>query len=168
MSASRIADPKIAPHGDRQTVDPRRPRVAAVRAAGVAAILFGIVATFHAALVLGAPWGEFTQGGTTTGSLSTSGRLVAAASCALLFLMAGAILGRVRRGPFRNWPARVRTVLAWVTTVYAAVNVVLNLITRTASERAVWAPVSLLLLGLVTFVMVTTASPASRRLRRVT
>jgi uncharacterized membrane protein YeiB len=72
--------------------------------------------------------------------------------------MASAILARVGHGPFRLWPVRMRTVLAWATTVYALVGVVLNLITRSAAERALWAPVSLLLLGLVIFVMATTSS----------
>jgi hypothetical protein len=120
----------------------------------MAAALFSVVAAFHAALVLGAPWGEFTQGGGTSGSLATSGRIVAAVSCVLSMVMASAILGRVGQGPFRHLSSRVTTVLAWFTTVYAMVGVVLNLITRSASERALWAPVSILLLGLVIFVMV--------------
>jgi hypothetical protein len=72
--------------------------------------------------------------------------------------MASAILARVGHGPFRLWPVRMRTTLACATTVYALVGVVLNLITRSAAERALWAPVSLLLLGLVIFVMATTSS----------
>jgi hypothetical protein len=74
----------------------------------------------------------------------------------LSIAMAAAILGRVGYGPLRRFPARVTTVLAWFTTVYAGVAVVLNLITRSTSERALWAPVSILLLGLVAFVMVRT------------
>ena len=80
---------------------------------------------------------------------------MAAGSCALSIGMAGAILGRVGRGPLRHLPARITTVLAWSTTAYAIVGVALNLITRSTAERALWAPVSMLLLGLVAFVMVT-------------
>ena len=80
---------------------------------------------------------------------------MAAVSCVLAMVMAGAILGRVGRGPFRPLPSRVKTVLAWFTTVYAVVGVGLNLITRSTAERDLWAPVSILLLGLITFVMVT-------------
>ena len=115
-----------------------------------------MVGGFHAALVLGAPWGEYTQGGGTSGTLTTSGRIVAALSCVLSIAMAAAILSRVGHGPLRRLPARVTTVLAWFTTVYAGLAVVLNLITRSASERALWAPVSLVLLALVVFVMVRT------------
>jgi hypothetical protein len=71
----------------------RRPS-APVRAAWTAAVLLCIIAGFHAALALGAPWGEYTQGGGTSGTLSTSGRITAALSCVLSIVMAGAILGR--------------------------------------------------------------------------
>ena len=131
------------------------PRMA-VTAAWAAALLFGFVAAFHAAIVLGAPWGEYTQGGGTTGAMDMSGRIVAAVSCVISAAMAAAILGRVGRGPLRRFPPGATSVLAWFTMAYAVVGVVLNLITRSAAERALWAPVSIVLLGLVAFVMVTT------------
>jgi hypothetical protein len=49
-------------------------------AAWLAAAIFFIVAAFQAALVFGAPWGEYTQGGGTRGALASSGRLFAAVS----------------------------------------------------------------------------------------
>ena len=127
-----------------------------VGAAWAAAVLFCLVAAFHAFLVLGAPWGEYTQGGGTSGTLPTSGRMIAAASCVLSVGMAGAILGRVGRGPLARLPVRATTVLAWATTVYATAGVVLNVISRSTAERTAWAPVSVVLLALVAFVMITT------------
>ena len=128
----------------------------AVRAAWMAAVLFYLIAAFHAALVLGAPWGALTQGGGTSGSLEASGRTAAAVSCVVSLVMANAILGRVGRGLFALHSSRIATVLAWFTLVYSVIAVVLNLITRSSAERALWAPVSLVLLGLITFVMVAT------------
>ena len=125
-------------------------------AAWLAAAIFFTVAAFQAALVIGAPWGEYTQGGRTSGALASSGRLFAAVSCVLSIVMAGAILARAGEGPLQRLPARVVTVLAWVATVYSAVAVVLNIITRSTAERALWAPVSIVLLLLVATVMVTT------------
>jgi hypothetical protein len=125
-------------------------------AAWLAAAIFFIVAGFQAALVFGAPWGEYTQGGGTSGTLPSSGRLIAAVSCVLTIVMAGAILARAGEGPLQRLPARVVTGLAWVATVYALIAVVLNLITRSTAERALWAPVSIVLLLLVATVMVTT------------
>jgi hypothetical protein len=65
---------------------------------------------------LGAPWGEYTQRGGTSGALASSGRLFAAVSCVLSIVMAGAILARAGEGPLQRLPARVVTVLAWVAT----------------------------------------------------
>ena len=118
------------------------------------------VAAFQIALVFGAPWGAYTQGGETVGILDASGRVVAAVSCAILLLMAAAILARVREGPLKGARGSVVSVLAWFTTVYAAVSVVLNLATRSSSERAVFAPTAILL-----FVLVVTAMVGSRRTR---
>ena len=109
-------------------------------AAWLAAAGFLLVAALQVALVLGAPWGEYTQGGGTGGALAGSGRIVAAVSCLLSILMAGAILARAGEGPLRRLPPRVVTVLAWITMVFAIITVVLNLITRSTAERALWAP----------------------------
>jgi len=56
-------------------------------AAWAAAAIFVVVSAFQAALVFGAPWGEYTQGGGTSGSLAGSGRVLAAVSCVLLIVM---------------------------------------------------------------------------------
>jgi hypothetical protein len=125
-----------------------------VLAARAAAVVMLGIAAFQVALVLGAPWGVYTQGGETEGALDTSGRVFAAVSCAILLVMAAAILARVREGPLKNAPGRLVTALSWFTTIYAAVAVVLNLATRSSSERLVFAPTATLLLVLVVTAMV--------------
>jgi peptidoglycan/LPS O-acetylase OafA/YrhL len=72
----------------------------------------------------------------------------------LLLLMAGAILARVGEGSMRVLPRRLITGLAWFTTIYAGLSVVLNLATPSARERALWAPVTVVLLVLVVVTMV--------------
>ena len=131
-----------------------------VFAARAAAVLMVGIAAFQVALVFGAPWGAYTQGGGTEGSLDTFGRLVAAVSCVILLVMATAILARVREGPLKNAPARLVTSLAWFTTIYSGLAVVLNLATQSSSERAVFAPTAILLFVLVVGTMV-----GSRRTR---
>ena len=84
----------------------------------------------------------------------------AAVSCAILLVMAAAILARVREGPLMNAPRRLVTALAWFTTIYAALAVVLNLATQSSSERAVFAPTAIIL-----FVLVVTTMVGSRRTR---
>ena len=131
-----------------------------VFAARAAAVLMTGVAAFQVALVFGAPWGAYTQGGETEGALDTSGRVFAAVSCVILLVLATAILARVREGPLKNAPGRLVTALAWFTTIYSAFAVVVNLATQSSSERAVFAPTAILL-----FVLVVTAMVGSRRTR---
>ena len=125
-----------------------------VLAARAAAVLMVGIAAFQVALVLGAPWGGYTQGGETEGALDTSGRVFAAVSCAILLVMAAAILARVREGPLRNAPGRLVTALSWFTMLYSALAVVLNLATPSSSERAVFAPTAILMFVLVVATMV--------------
>ncbi len=132
----------------------------AVRVAAVAAAcLLGVVVLFQVALVFGAPWGAYTQGGSVHGPLPASGRAVAALSAGLLMLMAGAVLARVGLGPMRSAPRRLVTVLAWFTAAYSVVGVLLNLATPSAKERLLWAPVTGLLAVLVLVAVIGTRGP---------
>jgi hypothetical protein len=115
-------------------------------AAAISAVLLGAVIAFQLALVLGAPWGEYTQGGTTTGALPMAGRVMAAISIVVLSVFALALLARVGWGPLRHAPQRLVTVVVWVSVGYAAIAVLLNTATPSAKERLVWAPVSVILL----------------------
>lgn len=130
-------------------------RVAAI----AAACLLGLVALFQVLLVLGAPWGDFTQGGATSGALGTGGRLVAALSAVLLLLMAGAVLGRAGMGPLRAAPPWLVSGLAWFTAAYSAIGIVLNLASRSEKERLLWTPVTAVLFVLVLFVLLRTRKP---------
>src|SRR6476660_7653127 len=73
-----------------------------VLAARASAVVMVGIAAFQVALVFGAPWGAYTQGGETEGALDTSGRVLAAVSCAILLVMAAAILAQVHDGPLKN------------------------------------------------------------------
>ncbi len=117
-------------------------RVAAV----VCGVLLGAVVAFQAALVLGAPWGEFTQGGRVDGALDTSGRVVAGVSIVILVVLALGLLGRVGWGPLRHH-RRASTVISWVAVAYGVLAVLLNAATPSAVERAVWVPFSVVLLA---------------------
>ena len=101
-----------------------------VLAARAAAVVMVGPAVFQLALVLGAPWGAYTQGGETEDALDTAGRVFTAVSCVVLLAMATAILARVREGPLKSAPGRLVTTLAWFTTIYSALAVVLNLATQ--------------------------------------
>lgn len=111
-----------------------------------AAILLLGVAAFQIALVFGAPWGAWTQGGQTEGPLPSAGRILAAISAAVLVLMALSVLARDGRGPLARLPRRLLTVLVWFTTVYAALGIVMNVASRSVAERWTWTPVTALVL----------------------
>lgn len=115
-------------------------------AATVAGVLLAAVVAFQAALILGAPWGELTQGGRADGALDATGRAVAGASIVILVSLALGLLGRVGWGPLRHH-RRISTVLSWVAVAYGAMAVMLNAATPSAVERVIWLPVSVLLLA---------------------
>ena len=137
----KVAPAQSALTPPRTAASPPIPRAARIGAT-IAAVLFTLVALFQLAVVLGAPLGEYTQGGANKGTLPAQSRIFAGVSTALVLVMAAAILARTERGPLRLAPRRLITVLAWFTTAYAGVGVILNLLTPSAVERAVWAPIT--------------------------
>jgi hypothetical protein len=71
-------------------------------------------------------------------------RIAALAQAALIAGMAAIVMSRAGL-ILAGWSGASRR-LVWVVVAFAAVSLVLNLITPSAGERAVWAPVALLLL----------------------
>ena len=106
----------------------------------IAAILYILITVvvifFQVFLVLGAPWGEFTQGGRHKGTLPISGRISAAVSIPILVFMAASISSVVGLVP--NWSIRT----AYITLALQGVTAVFNLITPSLKERRLWGPVT--------------------------
>jgi hypothetical protein len=117
-------------------------------AAWVYLVLTAGVVAFHAALILGAPWGGVTMGGRWPGVLPAEGRLTSALSILMLVLF-----GRVvaeRAGLARRW------LPAWgigVVILYLAAGVVAHVLTPVGLERAIWLPVILAQLVCVLLVL---------------
>jgi lysylphosphatidylglycerol synthetase-like protein (DUF2156 family) len=112
-----------------------------------AARLFGIVVllivAFQLALAAGAPWGSLAMGGAFPGQLPPPMR-VAAVVQALVLLLFGAIVAARAGLVLPGWRAASRK-LVWVVVAYSIVGVVLNTITPSAWERALWLPMTLVL-----------------------
>ena len=106
----------------------------------IAAILYILITVvvifFQLFLVLGAPWGEFTQGGRHKGTLPISGRISAAISIPILVFMASSISSVVGFVP--NWSIRT----AYITLALQGVTAVFNLITPSLKEKRLWGPVT--------------------------
>jgi hypothetical protein len=122
-----------------------------------AAVSIGVIA-FQIALAAGAPWGAYAMSGAYPGQLPPTLRIAALVQAALLAGMAVVVLSRAGL-MLAGW-ARVSGWLVWVVVAFAAVSLVLNLITPSAGERAIWAPVALLLLA--TSAVVATKGSAKR------
>lgn len=116
--------------------------------ARAAALGLSMVACFQVAVSAGAPWGRWTQGGATAGTLPTPQRVAAGASAALLLTWAVALLARVGEGPMRDVRPRLIAGLAYSTAGYAALGTAMNAVSRSPHERALWTPVSAAIAGL--------------------
>jgi hypothetical protein len=116
--------------------------------ARVAAIIYAIVTlgavAFEIALAAGAPWGAYAMGGASPGQFPPALRIAAIIQALLLAGMAAVILARAGL-VLPGW-SRVSHWLVWIVVALTAISLVLNLITPSARERAIWAPTLLLLL----------------------
>ena len=116
--------------------------------AKVAAIIYTIltvgVVAFQIALAAGAPWGAYAMGGASSGQLPPAMRVGAIVQAVLLAGIAGVILARAGLILPGWW--RVSHWLVWIVVAITALSLVLNLITPSAGERAIWLPTLSLLL----------------------
>jgi len=109
------------------------------------AVVTGVVVGFQLALALGAPWGAYAMGGAYPGVFPPALRVAALIQGALLVGAALVVLSRAGL-LLRSW-ARASAWLIWLVVALYAVSFVLNAITPSSGERAIWAPVAAVLLG---------------------
>jgi len=114
----------------------------------VAAIIYAIVSlgviAFQIALAAGAPWGAYAMGGAFPGQFPPELRIAAIVQAVLLAGLAAVILARAGL-ILPSW-SRASRWLAWVVVAFSTLSFILNLITPSAGERAIWAPTAFLLL----------------------
>lgn len=128
-------------------------------AAWVYAIAAAGLTLFQLALAAGAPWGEFAMGGASPGQFPPTLRAAAVIQAVLIMGMVTVVLARAGIF-FTGWVRRARW-LIWVVVGYGVIGLILNLITPSAGERALWAPVALVMLVSSVIVARGTATPAS-------
>lgn len=122
-------------------------QIAHLFATGCLAICF-----FQIALIAGAPLGEYTQGGQNRGALPVKGRVIAAVSIPLLLFCAGSILSAA------GFPGLEMSRRAgWLALAVMTVSAILNWITPSSRERAVWGPIMTVMAGFAAHVMIATA-----------
>lgn len=114
-----------------------------------AAILYAIISlgviAFQIGLAAGAPWGAFAMGGAFPGQFPPALRVAALVQAALLAGMAAVVLARA--GMILPRWSRAARWLIWFVVTFGTLSLILNLITPSAGERAIWAPTAFLLLA---------------------
>jgi len=114
----------------------------------IAALFYAIISlpvvAFQVALAAGAPWGAFAMGGAFPGQFPPALRIAVLVQAVLLLALAAVVLARA--GVILPGWSRVSRWLIWFVVAFAALSFVLNLITPSSGERAIWAPVAFLLL----------------------
>jgi hypothetical protein len=120
-----------------------------------AVVSFGVIA-FQIALALGAPWGAYAMGGAFPGQFPPELRVAAVVQAVILAGLALVVLARAGI-TLPKW-SRTSRWLVWVVVAFSALSLVLNLITPSARERAIWAPVALIML--ISSVIVAVSKPS--------
>ncbi len=113
----------------------------AVLSAWVVAALSAGLVIFQLGLAAGAPWGRASYGGQPP-RIRPALRVSSAVAALVWPLIALTILRRAGVEVWTPVPDPAVPVVVWVAVAYLAVGVVLNTITRSRIERAIWMPVT--------------------------
>lgn len=119
--------------------DPRPARSFARPAAVAVAALFGGLSAFEIALAAGVPWGEAAFGGASA-VLEPALRVAAGISAVVWAAAALIVLRRAGHPVWAPLPRRVLPVAVWVLAGYLALGVLINSISPSPIERAIWVP----------------------------
>ena len=107
--------------------------------------LCAIVALFQLALALGAPWGEYTMGGRFPGKLPLKMRVTALMQIVILLVMTLIVL--IRSGWVLSQFYSIGKTGIWFVAAFFVLGSIVNILTPSKGERAIWAPVNILLLA---------------------
>jgi hypothetical protein len=136
------------------------PLVVTRAAAIIALVLFALLIVFQLALALGAPWGRAAYGGAHPGVLPVPFRIASGVAVVVWSVVALAV---VRRSGIPLWspvPVSWLPVVIWIVVGLLALALVMNALTPSALERAIWVPFALLLLA-ATLTVAITARPVA-------
>lgn len=116
----------------------------------VLAGIFLAVAGFQIAIVAGAPVGAYAYGGFTSGTVPFRLRVTSIFSALLLLAFAGHVLAHTGLVPPLA-PAALSGVIDWVIVGFSGLGVIMNLLSSSVRERALWTPVLVVSLVCATF-----------------
>ncbi len=108
-------------------------------------IFFNIlIIIFHFALILGAPWGEFTMGGKDVGKLPKQKRVFAVLALPLLIFFLITIISLSGLSFIELKPISSKTI--WGVIFFNFLTAIGNIFTKSHKERKLWAPITLIML----------------------
>lgn len=107
-----------------------------------AAVLFGTLAGFQAALALGLPWGEAAWGGGRA-ELGMGLRVASGVQAVMAVGFALIVLRRAGHSVWAPLPAPWLSVATRVLTGYMALGTLINAASRSPIERAMWTPIAM-------------------------
>ena len=108
----------------------------------VLVVAFISLSLFQIALALGAKWGEFAYGGSNKGQLPKNLRITSVFSSFVALALAGHYLAEI--GIFQSLlDIEGRVIANWAFFGLLAIGTILNNISRSASERKLWGPITL-------------------------
>jgi hypothetical protein len=118
--------------------------IATAAATVYAVAVLGVIA-FQLALAIGAPWGSYAMGGAFPGRFPRPMRIAAVVQAALLAVTIAVVVSRAGL-MLATWSDAARWAI-WGVVVIAAIGVVLNAASRSAGERRIWVPVTVVMLA---------------------
>jgi hypothetical protein len=105
--------------------------------------LTGIVVLFQLALAAGAPWGHLAMGGKYPGRFPARIRFLSVFNAVILMALGGVVAARA--GIYLQALRDLSAWAIWIVVVFGALSMVANLATSSTPERALWGPVSIVM-----------------------
>ena len=113
-------------------------------AANLYLLLTAIVVLFQLALAAGAPWGHLAMGGNYPGRFPARIRFLSVFNAVVLLALGGVVAARA--GVLLLGIRDLSAWAIWIVVVFGALSMVANLVTSSKPERALWGPVSIVML----------------------
>jgi cytochrome bd-type quinol oxidase subunit 2 len=102
-----------------------------------------VVVAFQLALAMGAPWGAYAMGGAFPGRYPPPMRVAAVVQAVVIAALALVVLSTAGLAALAI--AEAAPWLIWLVVAVMALGVVMNAISRSAGERRIWVPVTLVM-----------------------
>ncbi len=113
-------------------------------AAGLYLLLVGVLVLFQFALAAGAPWGHLAMGGKFPGRFPVGMRILSVVNAMIIAAMGWIVASRAGQFTFMayDFPAWV----IWLVVAFGVLAMIANLATPSKPERALWGPVTVVML----------------------